>query len=265
MKILAVLGGAMLLAAILLMPGCSDSPTSADRFGDLRIRLVDSPGDYQQVNIVVSRVEVHVADADSVGGWTTINDNPATYDLLDLRNGVNAVLGDAKLAAGKYTQIRLIIGAGSMVVINDTAYSLEIPSGFQTGIKLNHDFTIESGKLYELTLDFDAARSIHQTGAGQYKLNPVIRVQATVTSGTISGIVAPVAARAIVSAVVGTDTLSASADSVTGAFMLIALPAGVYAVAIEPTDTLYADTTIADVQVIAQQNTDLGTITLRTR
>jgi hypothetical protein len=260
--LMAALATAALLS---LVGGCSSSPTSSNQTGTLNIRLVDSPAAYQQVNIVVTRVDVHASGSDSANGWFTINDVPATYDLLTLRNGASQVLGDHQLATGHYTQIRLIIGAGSNVVIDDMTYPLRIPSGSQTGIKLNHGFDIADGQLYELVLDFDADRSIHQTGAGVYMLKPVIRVQAMVTSGSISGVVLPVSARALVSTVLAPDTISAFADTVSGTFQLMALPAGLYSVVITPRDTLLADTTISGVQVVAQQNTYLGTVTLRAK
>jgi len=265
MKILTVLGKMLVLAAVILTSGCSDSPNSSNKLGELKIRLADSPADYQQVNIVVTRVDVHLAGADSSGGWTTINNTPATYDLLVLRNGANAVLGNAQLAPGQYTQIRLLIGDGSTVIVDGVAYPLNIPSGMQTGIKLNHGFIIEGGKLYELMLDFDADKSIHETGSHQYMMQPVIRVEAMATSGSISGFIAPIATRAFISAVIGTDTVGTAADTITGEFRLMALPAGLYALDIVPRNTLYADTTITGVQVVARQNNDLGTITLRTR
>lgn len=256
---------ALATIAVLVIGGCSSSPTSSNQTGTLSVRLVDSPAAFQQVNIVVSRVEVHASGSDSASGWFTINDVPATYDLLTLRNGASQVLGNRQLAVGNYTQIRLIIGAGSNVVINDTTYPLQIPSGMQTGIKLNNEFAIVSGQLYELVLDFDADRSIHLTGSGVYMLNPVIRVQAVVTSGSISGIVLPVSARAIISAILTPDTVSAFADTISGTFKIMALPAGSYSVAITPTDTLLADTTIAGVHVVAQQDTNLGAVTLRVK
>jgi len=251
--------------AVFTIGGCSSSPTSSNETGTLSVRLVDSPAAYQQVNISVIRVEVHAAGSDSASGWFTINDVPATYDLLTLRNGASQVLGDRELAVGKYTQIRLIIGAGSNVVIQDTTYPLQIPSGTQTGIKLNSEFDIAAGELYELVLDFDADRSIHLTGNGVYMLKPVIRVQAMVTSGSISGAVLPVAARAVISTILAPDTVSAFADTLSGAFKLMALPAGSYSVTITPGDTLLADTTIAGVLVVAQQDTNLGTVTLRAK
>ena len=255
----------LMTAALLLIGGCSDSPTSPNRMGTLSILLVDAPAAIQQANIAVSRVDVHAAGSDSTSGWFTINNVPATYDLLTLRNGASQVLGSRQLPVGRYTQIRLIIGTGSNVVIDGRTYPLQIPSGVQTGVKLNNEFQIAAGRLYELVLDFNADQSISQTGAGVYTLNPVIRVEAVVTSGSISGIVLPITARATVSAIQALDTVSTAADTTSGAFKIMALPAGTYSVAITPSDTLLADTTIANVTVVAQQNTDLGTVTLRAK
>lgn len=260
MRFLSAVCGLIILALLSLVIGCS-SGTSPKEPGQLRLYLVDSPAAYEQVNIVVDRVEVHQADTDSGSGWMVVNDSSETYDLLVLRNGANSVLGDQMLPAGKYTQIRLIIGAGSNIVVDGTTYPLEIPS--TTGVKLNHPFTIESGALYLLTLDFQVEKSIVQTGTGQYKLQPVIRVVANAVSGSVSGLITPASAQSVIRTEVGIDTVSAYADTSTGAFSLVALPAGIYDLAITPTDTMYLDTIVADVPVVIQQDTDIGTIELR--
>ena len=101
------------------------------------------------------------------------------YGILIFYNwlyGANAVLGDTSLSAGKYTQILLIVEDGSYVVDGGVKNNLIIPSGSQSGIKLNHSFDIEGGNLYEFYLDFNVDKSIIITGNGQYKLKPVIRV-----------------------------------------------------------------------------------------
>jgi len=237
---------------------CSDSTSPETGQGQVKITMVDAPAGYDEVNIVVTRVEVH----NSNDGWIVINNNTATYDLLLLRNGASVVLGDHPLDAGQYTQIRLIIGTGSNVVVNGVAYPLEIPSGQQTGIKLNHAFVIEDGLLYELLLDFDAERSIVVTGNGQYKLKPVIRVTPVVISGTISGKINPVSAAGLVYAITGTDTAITIAEPITGSFMLMALLQQTYRVEVFSADPAYNDTTITNVIVVAQQNTNLGTINL---
>lgn len=245
--------------------GCSDSTSSETGQGQLKLSMVDAPAGYDRINIVVTRVEVHKSVADSNSGWIVINNNSATYDLLTLRNGASVVLGNSPLDAGSYSQLRLIIGAGSNVVVNGVTYPLEIPSGEQSGIKLNHSFEIQSGLIYELLLDFDAQRSIVLTGNGQYKLKPVIRVVPIVISGTISGRINPISAAGYVYAISGADTFSTIAEPIMGSFKLMALLQKTYKVEIFSANAAFNDTTINNVVVIAKQNTDLGTIYLSTK
>jgi len=244
---------------------CSDSTSPENGQGQLKLTMVDAPAGYDQVNIVVTRVEVHRADTDSTSGWFIINNNTATYDLLRLRNGASAILGNNSLDAGSYTQIRLIIGTGSNIVVDGVTYPLEIPSGEQSGLKLNHAFVIESGLLYELILDFDAEHSIVLTGNGQYKLKPVIRVVPLIISGTISGHINPVSAAGYVYAISGIDTFGTIAEPITGSFKLMALLQRTYRVEVFSANPAYNDTTITNVIVVAQQNNNLGTISLSSR
>ena len=246
---------------------CSDQSTNVepvDQNGRLKMYLVDSPSSMDSVIICVTRVEVHKSGSDSTSGWFIINDSTRYFDLLLLTNGASAVLGDTSLSPGQYTQIRLFIGAGSYVIDQGVKHDLEVPSGSQSGLKLIHQFTIESGKLYELLLDFNVDKSIVITGNGRYKLKPTIRVMPIVISGSISGQVLPLDAQPTIWTVYGTDTVTTYAD-LQGFFKLMALPAGLYDVNIIPADTLmYRDTTITDVQVMANQDTDLGTVILET-
>jgi hypothetical protein len=246
--------------------GCSDQTTDADpvdQNGRLKIYLIDSPVALDSVIICVTRVEVHKAGNDSTSGWFVINDSTRYFDLLLLSNGASAVLGDTSLATGQYTQIRLIIGEGSYVIDQGVKHNLEIPSGSQTGIKLIHKFTIEAAKLYELLLDFNVEKSIVITGNGQYKLKPTIKVTPIVISGSISGEVQPLDAHPTIWTVYGTDTITTYTD-LQGNFKLMGLLQGLYDVNIVPLDTLvYRDTVITGVQVIANQDTDIGTVTLQ--
>ncbi len=262
MKSNAYWGLVAISLSFLLVAGCSNS-TSPSGTGELKLLLTDSPAQYDEVNIVVTQVDVHVANADSLSGWSVVNNDSATYDLLTLRNGANAILGDTMLAVGHYTQIRLHIGTGSNVVVGGVRFPLDVSS--DSIVKLNHEFDISSGTLYLLTLDFNADRSIVLTGSNHYKLDPVIRVEANVVSGTISGIVNPISARAMVSTVAGSDTVSTACDTVSGAFVLVALPEGMYDVNIAPSDTAYLDTTLTGIQVTAQHNTNVGIMVLRHR
>ena len=255
-----------LLLSIMLWTSCSDQSTDVDpvnQNGRLKMYLVDSPSTLDSVIICVTRVEVHKSGSDSTSGWIVINDSTRYFDLLLLTNGASVVLGDSTLAPGQYTQIRLIIGEGSYVIDQGVKHDLEIPSGSQTGIKLTHQFTIESGELYELILDFNVEKSIIITGNGEYKLKPTIRVMPMVISGSIAGQVLPLVAQPAIWTVYGTDTITTYTD-LQGFFKLIALYQGTYDVNITPLDTmLYRDTVITAIQVMANQETDIGTVILQ--
>lgn len=248
---------ALILALTFTLISCSDSPTDSTGNSRIKLYLVDAPAALDSVIIDVLRVEVH----SSIDGWVVVNDIPAKYDVLRLTNGSSVVLGDDFLPAGHYTQIRLILGNENYIYEDGVKYDLTVPSGQQTGLKLIHEFTLLPDNLYELYLDFNADKSIHKTGSGKYMLKPTIRVQAVVTSGTISGQVLPVIANPIIWTTSSTDTITTYTDSV-GFFKLMCLPEGLYQVNIEPRDTNYLPKVITNVAVFPQQNTNLGVITL---
>ncbi len=255
-RLIAALAACMLLAAL---SGCSTNP-SGTALGHVSIRLTDAPGDYEQVNLVVTGVSIHRGD-ETTGGWETLKHDTTTYDLLQLRNGVFAGLAAGDVPAGHYTQIRLHIGAGSNVVVGGVTYPLGIPSGMQTGYKLVGEFDVPAGGLVELTLDFDAARSIVVTGNGTYKLKPTVRVIVNDLAGRIIGHLLPEGVAASVFAIQGTDTLQTTAAGTDGRFTLAALAAGAYSVAIHPAQG-YRDTTLAGVAVTAGQTSDVGDVQL---
>ena len=245
-----------------LFVSCSDDATSpAAGNGSIKMYLVDSPASFDSVIIFVERVEVHRDGIDSTNGWFVINNNLRSFDLLQLVNGASAVLGDSVLAAGTYSQIRLILANGNYVIDNGVKHDLTVPSGTQTGIKLNHAFTILPNTLYELLLDFNVDKSIHITGNNKYMLKPVIRCVPIVTSGIIAGQVLPLDAQAKVFTTVGTDTVTTYPDTL-GFFKLMGLPQGLYSVEINPQNPAYTDTVISNVSVLQNQVTDLGLIQL---
>lgn len=142
--------------------------------GNLRFFLTDAPDDFDEVWVDVNSVELAFG-ADGAGGWNTISSAPTSLDLLALQNDVTQALGDAQLEPGYYGQLRFIVSE-SYVIQDGEREELTIPSGTQTGIKLNLDFEIEADTSYALVLDFDAAASIRRTGAG-LKMQPVIHLE----------------------------------------------------------------------------------------
>jgi hypothetical protein len=250
---------------IAIVAGCSKSTDPASgTTGTLQVTMVDSPAGYDQVNIVIDSVLVHVSTSDTTSGWTTLSKGSATYDLLKLVNGANAVIGNAKLPVGDYSQIRLYVGSGSNIVVGGVPKSLTTPGGSQSGIKLNVNATIQADVTYTLTIDFDANKSIVKSGPPNnpnYSLKPVIRAVATATTGNIAGAVLPKSTMPTVWAYAGLDTFSTVADT-SGGFKLLYLSPATYSVVIASKDTLYRDTTRTNIAVTAGNTTNIGTITL---
>jgi len=226
----------------------------------LTVALTDDPSAYDSVDIDIQAIQVNT-NSDTSKGWTSLPlTRQGVYNLLDFRNGLDTLLTSTELPAGTVSQIRLILGSNNSVVINGTRYPLETPSGQQSGLKLNVHATLVAGIEYKLWIDFDAGRSIVETGGGSYILKPVIRTYTEATSGSIKGSVVPADAHSIAYAIQNTDTIgSAIPDTTLGNFLIGGLPAGNYHVSIHPES--YADTTIAT-SVTTGSVTDLGAIKL---
>ena len=172
--------------------------------GILKIYLTDAPGVYKEVNIIISKIEGHVAgegeeneeDWEVLMEWT----DGLLVDLIKLKE-VSILLASLELEPNKYTQLRLFLKVGEddvWLILNDedlTEVPLVIPSVYQTGVKLIHPFEIVEGMITKLTIDFDAEKSVVKTGNGEYKLKPVIKVTSETYSvgdlheypGSISG------------------------------------------------------------------------------
>ena len=239
--------------------------------GIMKINMIDASANFDTVNITIDSVQAHISTANDNSGWITLNNFQSKYDLAQLVNGNSAVIAKDSLPAGNYSQIRLYLGTGYMdnyvVLHNQTQQiALTTPSGTQSGIKLNVDANIQAGIIYELTVDFDVAKSIVTTGSPtnpKYILKPVIRVVTTAT-GIISGVVLPDTVSAEVWAASPKDSISTSTDA-SGAFQIFGLSPDTYKVYIfplAPNDTAYNNMIIPDVVITAGSTTDLGNINL---
>jgi hypothetical protein len=214
--------------------------------GTLGVSLTDAPAcGFDAVNVTVSKVRVHQSStaSDTDSGWSDITLSPARkINLLNLTNGTLDALGQTSLAAGHYTQLRLVLDpntgnglANSVVPSGGTAeVSLETPSAVQSGIKLTNEFDVAAGQRVDLVLDFDACKSVVTRGNGKYALKPVIKVIPTALNG-ISGYVATslLGSRVMVSAQQNGAVISSTVpNATTGEFALTRLPLGNYDVVV---------------------------------
>lgn len=253
---------AFLIVLSLLITGCDLG--SGGGSGTLTVEMTDAPIDSTDaVNVFIERVEVNRQGDPE--GWTILSEPQQSYDLLELTNGATTVIGSTELEPGLYPQIRLILSQdGHSVEVEGNIYDMFVPSGAQTGVKLDINAEIEEDIEYVLLLDFDASRSVVEAGANEqnpYILKPVIKAKEKAITGNIEGTVDPSAAEPVVYAIANSDTLaSAVASTETGYFKLIGLEEGTYEVSIDSRNTDYQSETVEDVGVTVEETTSLGTI-----
>jgi hypothetical protein len=237
---------------------------SCKKEGDatVQIRLTDGPADYEAVNIEIIGAKVHTSsDTSNQSGWQNLPINSGVYDLLQLSNGLDTLLGSVSLPAGQVSQIRLTLGDNNTIKDAGVVYPLEIKSGDKDQLKIQVNQDIEEGESYIFLLDFDAGKSIKETGNNKYKLKPVIRLVDATTSGVIKGYISPSDCKSVVYAISSTDTLTTRTHKSSGYFMLQGLTPGTYKVVIEPKSPCLGKT-IDNVAVEVGKAKDLGKVEL---
>jgi len=170
------------VAPLLLSAACSgsgdDGVGSTGGTGHLTVALTDTPIDIdtvQNVFVTIDSVEVFPADeGSSEPGKIELMPQAETFDLLTLTGGVTDVLAEEDLPAGFYTKIRLGVSQASMVFKDQTVVDLKLDS---RKVDVNVPFEVVASDPLIVTLDFDAAASLHivETGSGKYILRPVVK------------------------------------------------------------------------------------------
>lgn len=159
----------ILVTIVIFVTACVTNEISAP---NIQIRLTDAPAEYQEVNVDIQDIQVNHSEIGNE--WTSIDlVNKGTYDLLKLSNGTDTLIGVYSLNSGLISQIRLVLGENNTIKVNDSIYNLTVPSGQESGLKINLD-TLESKS--QLILDFDANKSVVLTGNNEYLLKPVITI-----------------------------------------------------------------------------------------
>src|SRR5690349_9711794 len=149
----------------------ADAPLPAGSIKSVDIFVVRIDAKRQDTSDDDAAAETEESEAKD-GGWMTVAEPNASFDLMTLADGANTFLGDAKVAAGSYNGFRLIIDpAKSSVTLNDDAKTviggesitgLKFPSAAKTGLKINLSggpVDVEDGKTTVLTVKFDVSKS----------------------------------------------------------------------------------------------------------
>lgn len=232
------------VSAIALLPACNKAG-SGDGYGRLVVNVTDAPFPMdliESATVTITKVELRRAGdgIDDGNPFIVVSEEPQTFNLLDLRNGVVAELLDIEIPEGKYDLVRLYVDEAGVKVKEGGDYKLKIPSGPQTGIKIfiRPALTVADGLTSELLLDFDLSRSFllqgnpfTPAGIRGFIFKPVIRAVNNSTAGRIEGVVTDTALVKLPNTAVWLrqDTVISTAftDSL-GKYAIIGVPAGTY-------------------------------------
>lgn len=234
------LGIVFLFTAVGLIAGCSQTEDKEFETGPgngyVVIKLTDAPfpaDSVAEANITIDWVQL--IEYDGENGEQEIHESDSayvmfemeseiTYNLLELSNGITAILGEKEIPAGNYDEIRLHVVNSSIVLNDGNVYDLKVPSGNASGLKIKLDpyFTLEDGGYAEILLDFDVSRSFVVRGNfNKGKINgfifkPVVRAVANyqVTAGEVNGFVTDTTGTSIENALL---TLVSGEDTITSA------------------------------------------------
>lgn len=208
----------------------------------LRAFLTDAPAcGYDSVHVTVERVRVHQSATADGGatGWSEIVLSPARrLDLLSLRNGVLAELGETTLPPGRYQQLHLVLAANSSAAplanavkpSGEAEVELKTPSAQQSGLKLPIGIDVAANQSADVVVDFDACKSVVRAGnSGNYLLKPVLSATALFGSG-LQGHVEPtlVGPSTTVSLQQGGTVIKSTLPDATGKYVLSPVAPGSY-------------------------------------
>ena len=259
-------------ALAFMLSACGGGGAGTSGTGTLQMSLTDAPAcGYDHVYVTISQLSVNQSGSaqDSDAGWVEIPVTAQRIDLLSLQNGVMTTLGATPLAAGKYTQMRLLLadnasaGAGqpipnAVVPTGGSETALKTPSGQQSGLKMNVDIDIAADKLADFVIDFNACKSVVRAGAsGNILLKPVLAVTPVFVTGVQGTVDASIANGDTTVALeqAGVVVKATTPDAPTTKFLLPVAP-GSYDLVV--TSKGHATAVVTSVVVSADTVTTLG-------
>ncbi len=184
---------AALILAAATLAACSRKLNTAPGTGSgtLAVQLTDAPFLVEMarsVDVFVVRVDVNLASIDSTDaatgasddsantdGWTTVARPNASVNLLAFQYGIWTPLGNARIPAGSYKGVRLIIDASrssltlldGQVLTSTTMPSVSFPSASRSGIKVSFSkpIVVTEDDTTTVLIDFAVEESFVMRGA----------------------------------------------------------------------------------------------------
>jgi hypothetical protein len=172
--------------------GCSSPSEPSSAGSTLKVMIKDSPySDAKALLVTFSEVSAHIS---GTGGFNMLpfsgGGTSRTCDLKKLQTAQD-ILGTGTLAAGHYTQVRLVVTSAVLYFDNATslpggaacAPTIAVPAGRNANVtvssgdvKLNREFDVTASGATTILVDFNGDQSITLQSNGEYRMSPVIAV-----------------------------------------------------------------------------------------
>lgn len=194
--------GVIIAVSLLFLGGCgggSDTSGPESATGMISFGITDLPVD-DVTAVVIAMTEFELKPAGEGRPFRVpVNEEGRELNLLDFQNGAVATIIDGEeVPAGNYEWLRIFFDEeASYVTTNDGGqHPLFIPSGDQTGYKLESGFTVPINESVMYILHIDVAQSLHQPpglagpgGEPTYLLEPVVEIMNVADTGSVMGAV----------------------------------------------------------------------------
>lgn len=209
-----MLAASLLVAGGLLWTGCDVLGTSEpDDSGSatMSLLLTDAPSaEITSAEVVINTIYLQ-GEGENDSRDTLLSEQTDPIDLLELRDRTMELVEDDTIAAGTYSQLRLVLGSVELTTSSGTystggtpgpgpggpnggnGGSLICPSCSQSGLKINLPAQLVVGENAvgesTLVLDFDVSQSFgHAAGqSGMWVMHPVITASRVEASGSVEG------------------------------------------------------------------------------
>lgn len=125
----------------------------------------DEIAEFAHLNITFSEIQVKSAGALTMSPWVTMPVDLQTIDLVALRDNITAKIAGARLTAGTYSHLRIVVQTAIGELKTGSNVSVEVPSG---ELRTDASFQVRPQSSTDLLLRLHVV----QTGV-EYNLRPV--------------------------------------------------------------------------------------------
>lgn len=165
------------IAAIFTLAAACDSEPTAPSAQDARVQILLTDFPLEQIEaaeVWISRIYVVGGGQGQVDLFNAADEevDPHHFNLLDLQDGVTAMVADATVPAGSYGQLRFVVDSAHVTLEEGSTFadgasdkSLTVPSGF-VRVNLENDteagdgsLDLEANETTVVVVDFDVAAS----------------------------------------------------------------------------------------------------------